>query len=207
MSIFENGAVIVPDLITEAEETRVLERIAAAPWMRDIGRRVQHYGYRYDYRGSQPPTPTTALPRWAVVIGERLKAWFAGNAVPTQCIVNEYEPGQGIGMHSDSPNFGPVVASLSLGEAWPMRFRHRAVRPYARDGLAGDEVVVLARRSAVVLSGAARSAWMHGIDRNDTRVLRGVRVSATFRTVLGAPSAVHIDGRTGRAPENQEMRL
>jgi len=85
-------------------------------------------------------------------------------------------------MHADHAQFGPLVASLSLGDEWPMRFRPRRVRPYARDGLPGDEVVVLPRRSALVLAGPARTDWMHGIDRAAGRG-RAVRVSATFRTL------------------------
>ena len=63
-SIFDEGAVLVPELVTPAEERRILQRIAEAPWMTDIGRRVQHYGYRYDYRGSAPPVPAAPFPRW-----------------------------------------------------------------------------------------------------------------------------------------------
>ena len=114
-------------------------------------------------------------------MADRLAPWFDG-ALPEQCIVNEYQVGQGIGMHADHAQFGPVVASLSLADDWPMRFRPRSVRPYARDGLPGDEVVVLPRRSALVLAGPARTAWMHGIDRAAGRG-RAVRVSATFRTL------------------------
>ena len=180
-SIFDEGAVLVPELVTPAEERRILQRIAEAPWMTDIGRRVQHYGYRYDYRGSAPPVPAAPFPRWATVMADRLAPWFDG-AVPEQCIVNEYVPGQGIGMHADHAQFGAVVASLSLAAEWPMRFRRRRVRPYARDGLPGDEVVVLPRRSALVLAGPARTDWMHGIDRGAGRG-RAVRVSATFRTL------------------------
>ena len=180
-SIFDEGAVLVPELITQAEERRILLRIADARWMTDIGRRVQHYGYEYDYRGSGAPVPAAPFPRWAAAMAERLAPWFDG-AVAEQCIVNEYRPGQGIGMHADHAQFGPVVASLSLAADWPMRFRRRSVRPYARDGLPGDEVAVLPRRSALVLAGSARTAWMHGIDRAAGRG-RAVRVSATFRTL------------------------
>ena len=47
-SIFAQGAAIVPDFITPAEETRILQRIHEAPWLGDLSRRVQHYGYRYE---------------------------------------------------------------------------------------------------------------------------------------------------------------
>ncbi len=47
-SIFAHGAVIVPDFVTPAEEERILLRIGAAPWMTELRRRVQHYGWRYE---------------------------------------------------------------------------------------------------------------------------------------------------------------
>ena len=181
-SIFAHGAVIVPDFVTPAEEARLLLRITEAPWMTDIGRRVQHYGYRYNYKGSSRPVPAAPFPRWAEAMTARLRPHFAGS-LPVQCIVNEYRPGQGIGMHADHADFGPVVASLSLGASWPMRFRRRNTRPYARDGLPGDEVAVLPRRSVLVLAGPARAAFMHGIDRADTARATVTRVSATFRTL------------------------
>ena len=181
-SVFAQGAVIVPDFVTPAEEERILLCIAQAPWMTELSRRVQHYGYRYDYRGASRPEPAAPFPRWAAVMADRLRDRFNG-ALPVQCIVNEYRPGQGIGMHADHRDFGPVVTSLSLPADWPMRFRPRSVRPYARDGLPGDEVAVLPRRSVLVLAGAARSAWMHGIDRADTAGQAATRLSATFRTL------------------------
>ncbi|MCY4547192.1 MAG: alpha-ketoglutarate-dependent dioxygenase AlkB, partial [Defluviicoccus sp.] len=173
-----------PDIVTEAEQQRILLRISQAPWMTDLSRRVQHYGYRYDYRGSANGRhdPAPPFPRWATVIGERLSPFFDG-AMPEQCIVNEYRPGQGIGMHADHASFGDVVVSLSLGDAWTMNFRPRSARPYVREGLASDEVALLPRRSALVLRGQARSSWMHGIDRAANARRAGTRVSATFRTV------------------------
>ncbi len=184
-SIFAHGAVIVPDFVTPAEEDRLLLRIGQAPWMTELSRRVQHYGYRYDYRGASRPVPATPFPRWAEAMADRLRAHFAG-ALPVQCIVNEYRPGQGIGMHADHRDFGPVVASLSLAADWPMRFHRRAGR-YVRGGLPGDDVAVLPRRSVLVLAGTARRDWMHGIDPADTARGTATRVSATFRTLASGP--------------------
>ena len=130
-SIFAHGAAIVPDFVTPAEEARILLRIGEAPWLTELRRRVQHYGYRYDYRGSQRPAPAAPFPRWATAMGERLRPHFGG-VLPVQCIVNEYRPGQGIGMHADHRDFGGVVASLSLGADWPMRFRPRATPSVCR---------------------------------------------------------------------------
>ena len=184
-SIFDAGARILPDFITPAEEERILQRISQAPWMTELRRRVQHYGYRYSYGGASRPEPAAPFPRWADAMADRLRPHFAGTS-PTQCIVNEYRSGQGIDMHADHADFGPFVASLSLAADWPMRFRPRSVRPYARHGLPGDEVAVLPRRSALVLAGAARSAWMHGINRADTAGEAATRLSVTFRTLAYA---------------------
>ena len=184
MSIFDHGAALVPDVVTEAEEERILLRISQAPWMTDLSRRVQHYGFRYDYRapGVGRHDPAAPFPRWATVIGDRIAPLFDGRR-PEQCIVNEYRPGQGIGMHADHASFGDVVVSLSLGDAWTMNFRPRSRRPYVRGGLASDEIVMLPRRSALVLRGLARSAWMHGIDPTANASRTQTRISATFRTL------------------------
>ena len=184
MTIFDHGAAIVPDIVTEAEEQRILLRIAQAPWLTDLSRRVQHYGFRYDYRGRSAGrhAPAPAFPRWADVVADRLTPLFDGRR-PEQCIVNEYRPGQGIGMHADHASFGRIVVSLSLGDAWTMQFRPRAARPYVREGLATDEAALLPRRSALVLRADARSAFMHGIDRTANAHRPATRVSATFRTI------------------------
>ena len=88
-SIFDAGACIVPDFITPAEEDRILLRISQSPWLTELRRRVQHYGYRYDYAGKAAPAPAPAFPRWASVMAERLREQFRGG-LPDQCIVNEY---------------------------------------------------------------------------------------------------------------------
>ena len=181
-SIFSQGAMIVPDFITPAEEERILLRIDQVSWLTELRRRVQHYGWRYDYRGGVSRAPAPAFPRWVTVMADRLRPHFAGEP-PVQCIVNEYRPGQGIGMHADHRDFGPVVASLSLCASWPMRFRRRNAGPYVRSGLPSDEIAILPRRSVLILAGAARRDWMHGIDPADTPP-GATRVSATFRTLV-----------------------
>lgn len=185
-SIFAVGASLHRDFITELEEKYILETIHAAEWSPGLRRRVQQYGYSYDYtsrsvsRGRKKALP---FPTWTKILAERLVTHFDG-AMADQCIVNEYLPGQGIGMHSDSlMEFGPVIASVSLGNSWPMRFRPTHVCPYRKGGISGDEVVVLPRRSVLILKGEARSEWMHGICQKDSRKQLNVRISATFRTM------------------------
>jgi alkylated DNA repair dioxygenase AlkB len=100
-----------------------------------------------------------------------------------QVIVNEYLPGQGIGAHVDCvPCFGPAVAAVSLGSACVMDFtspdRSSAVPVCLQPG------------SLCVMTGPARYEWRHAIAARKSdpapggRILRGRRVSVTFRTVL-----------------------
>ena len=100
-----------------------------------------------------------------------------------QTIINEYEPGQGISAHVDCvPCFGPVVAAISLGSESTMDFTH------PEDGTRVE--VRLTPGSLCVMTGPARYVWRHAIaarksDQSPTgRVLRGRRVSVTYRTVL-----------------------
>ena len=47
------GAPLVRDFVTPAKQRRILQRIGEATWLADLNRRVQHYGFRYDYRTRQ----------------------------------------------------------------------------------------------------------------------------------------------------------
>lgn len=167
--------------ISEDEHCFLLEAVDLQPWLTDISRRVQHYGYRYDYEARKVDQGMYLgpLPDWSLPIADRLQA----NGLmqrPDQLIVNEYLPGQGITPHVDCiPCFGPVITSLSLGAAVVMDLRR------------GDErfSILLRPRSLLLLAEDARRQWRHGIAarKSDTwdgeRTPRGRRVSMTFRTV------------------------
>lgn len=173
------------DFITPEEETALLAAVDAAPWLPDLRRRVQHYGYRYDYRVrtvdvSQHLGP---LPSWAEGLADKLVHDGHMPERPDQMIVNEYLPGQGIGAHVDIETcFGPVVTSLSLGSGCLMELTQV-------DG-PGKEPLELKPRSLLVLAGDARYRWKHGIPAREADVLDGQdvprarRVSLTFRTVI-----------------------
>jgi len=179
------GLQYVRGFVTAAEEAALLTAIDSERWRHDLKRRVQHYGYRYDYKARTVDEwmRLGSLPAWVTRIAKRLVSdgYFATE--PDQLIVNEYQPGQGISPHVDcEPCFGPVICSISLGSQCVMEF--------AEVVGAGRVSMLLERCSAVVLSGPARSVWKHSIparksDRVDERVIpRGRRVSLTFRTVV-----------------------
>lgn len=161
-----------------------MRRLDAAPWRSDLKRRVQHYGYLYDYRArvARKEDHLGPLPGWLDSILERLCGTGLFTQRPDQVIVNEYLPGQGISAHVDcEPCFGDCIASVSLIGGCVMDFAE--LRTAQRCAL------YLEPRSLVVLQGAARSRWTHAIPARKSDQLSGVsvrrsrRVSLTFRTM------------------------
>lgn len=185
------GLRYLPDYVTPDEADALLASIDAADWQTTLKRRVQHYGYEYDYKAKNVREEMWLgpLPAWAATLAGRLHADGLINAVPDQVIVNEYQPGQGIAAHVDCvPCFGEAVISLSLGAACVMNFTR------ITDAL--HVPVLLEPRAVLVMAGESRYRWKHGIaprkvDVYDERILRrGRRVSVTFRTVIMAGEAV-----------------
>ena len=175
---------IIPDFISKAEEHELLRVIDLAPWNQDMKRRVQHYGFRYDYKARAVSNRDRlgAIPDWALEIAQRLADCDYFAQVPDQVIVNEYEPGQGISSHIDRTScFGPTVASLSMGSDIVMDFSGDAGKSGA---------VLLPRRSMLIIRGASRSSLRHSIAQrrrdtiNSETFTRSRRVSLTFRAVI-----------------------
>jgi len=188
------GGEYVANYISEREEETLLRHIDAAEWLTDLKRRVQHYGYRYDYTARRIVDDMRIgdLPPWVGPLAARLGDAFF-DTLPQQMIVNEYRPGQGIAPHVDcEPCFGDVVASISLGSTCVMELTRRDAGDESRVADSVDErfQLFLEPRSAVVLSGDSRYRWAHGIAPRKKDVIggetyhRGRRVSLTFRTVL-----------------------
>ena len=184
------GLWYVPDFLDASQAKAALERIDAADseWNTQISRRTQHYGWRYDYRAKAvtPDMRIGRLPQWLAEIAERLadletpEGQRLFGRVPTQCIVNEYAGAQGIAQHTDHRGFGPAIATVSLLESWEMdlkrRYRDKTSRP-----------ALLQAGSALIMTGESRSEWSHGITPRKAEpggVVRGRRLSLTFRTVL-----------------------
>ena len=184
------------DFLSVDEQESAIRNMEDQPWRSDLERRVQHYGWRYDYRVRTVDRDMHigALPQWLQEIAERLYTeTHLFDRVPDQAIVNEYEPGQGIAMHADRQCFGPTVATISLGDDWRMD-----LKPVG--GSAKSRVAILLEQGSVLLmTGDARWRWLHGIAKRKTERtnngsrLRQRRVSLTFRTVL---SDAHADGQT-----------
>ncbi len=168
------GLLYQPALLSPPEQQRILAAIDALPWLDDLRRRVQHYGYRYDYkaRAVDPSMYVGPLPAFAVAVAEQLRKLGLVEDAPDQLIVNEYQPGQGISAHVDcEPCFKNVIVTVSLGSAYEMDFIE----------VASGEVrsALLATGSALVMRDAGRYDWMHRI--KGARTTTACRVAAVCR--------------------------
>lgn len=181
-----SGLSYIEKYITEETEKDLVQQIEQNDWRDDLKRRVQHYGYRYDYKArsvSQNDYLGT-LPDWLNSLATRLVGEDIFSEHPDQVIVNEYQPGQGIAPHVDCvPCFDDTIASLSLLSSCEMTFRNKARPDHKSDQY-------LKPRSLLVLKNKSRLDWTHGIAPrksdliNGLRTLRARRLSRTFRKVI-----------------------
>lgn len=180
-----SGFTYIVDYISIEQQNQLLNILDQQAWSTRLKRRVQHYGYRYDYKNGTLASSSYlgALPDWAEGIVRKLTANGLTPNIPDQIIVNEYEPGQGITSHIDCvPCFGNTIITLSLGSQCVMDFLHSQTKKQAS--------ILLSPGSVLVMHKAARYEWEHGIaarkkDHYQGREFtRARRVSMTFREVL-----------------------
>ena len=181
-----HGLRYIPDYITEDQHDWLLDRIDEQQWLDDLKRRVQHYGFKYDYKARKVnyDMHIGELPEWLKRLSEKLYEDKHMPEVADQVIINEYEPGQGISSHIDcEPCFRDMIVSLSLGSDCVMDFTNKFDKTKKIP-------VRLESRSLVVLSSEARYTWLHGIaarkwdEWNGQKQERQRRISLTFRKVI-----------------------
>jgi alkylated DNA repair dioxygenase AlkB/SAM-dependent methyltransferase len=205
-----DGLVLAQDFLSAAEEAAVLAALDSLPWHAQMSRRVQHYGFTFDYTTRKCSTPATPLPACLdTMIAHAMSLGLLATR-PDQCTVNEYLPGQGIRSHVDTHSaFHDGLMSVSLGAPVVMDFKGDF------QGAACVKAVLLPPRSALVMHGAARYAWQHGIASRKSDMIEGKtvprarRVSITFRAVRHLASGCacafpqHCDSQQGSIPESR----
>lgn len=181
-----SGLKYIENYINNARHDWLLDQIDKRLWLNDLKRRVQHYGFKYDYKARKVnhDMHIGELPEWLKKLSQKLHKDGHMPVIADQVIINEYKPGQGIAGHIDcEPCFRDTIASLSLGSGCVMDFTNK-------DDKTQKIPAWLAPRSLVVLSDEARYKWLHGIAarKSDTwegeKHERGRRVSLTFRKVI-----------------------
>jgi len=174
---FPPGLAQAEDIVTPAEEARLIAHIDVAPlepfrfqgW---LGKRLTHsYGWRYDFDTARFDQ-TDPLPDWLLPLRARAADFASLSAEDfVHALLIRYDPGAGIGWHRDRPLFDQVVG-ISLGNPAMLRLRRRVGSRFER---ASAE---LAPRSTYHLSGEVRHEWEHSIAPMDAP-----RWSITFRSL------------------------
>ncbi len=148
-------------------------------------RRVLHFGWKYNYSTGGVHERAPDLPFILFVLRKQIeRVWV--DAPPEfsvksldQCIVNQYQPGQGIGAHIDSNSYGDFIVCFTFGNGREMEFTR------------GDEKYMMytTPRSMYVMSGESRSEWKHQMRPRKVDTVNGKRVpreesfSVTFRGI------------------------
>src|SRR4051812_43235791 len=80
------GLTYIPNFITKAEHEYLLKQIDAQPWLDELKRRVQHYGYKYDYKSHKidQSMKINNLPDWLQSFAERLTELGIFDVAPDQ---------------------------------------------------------------------------------------------------------------------------
>jgi alkylated DNA repair dioxygenase AlkB len=180
------GLELHPDFIDRNQELALLNHINSSEWLTELSRRVQHYGYKYDYRARKIDSSffLGKLPDWLNEIALKIYHSNIIDFIPDQVIINEYESGQGIAPHIDcEPCFGDTIVSLSLGSACIIDFERK---PRSKEKVS----ILVEPRAILVMKHESRYNWYHGIPPRKTDkfngelIRRGKRVSITFRKVI-----------------------
>jgi alkylated DNA repair dioxygenase AlkB len=166
-----------PEIISAAEETVLVEKIAALPLeaFRFQGfvakRRVMSFGWRYDFDRARFEQ-TEPIPGFLLPLKARAAA-FAGIGADdiAHALVTEYAPGTPIGWHRDRPVFEDVIG-ISLLSPCTFRFRRKAGAKWQRHAFVAEP------RSIYLMRGPSRWEWEHSIPE-----VEQTRYSATFRTL------------------------
>ncbi|CAB0011783.1 unnamed protein product [Nesidiocoris tenuis] len=187
------GCYVFEDFISVREEQILLdcvkEPLEAGGDLKQ--RRVAHFGYEFIYGKNDIDKDNPlerGIPTECAFVRDRLTSrGFDLGWDPDQLTVNHYFPGQGIPAHVDTHSaFEDPILSLSLSADTVMEFK----RP------GSHYMVVLPRRSLLVMSGESRYAWTHSIAARKNDIVlngglhtkeRGVRVSFTFRRIRKTP--------------------
>lgn len=184
-----HGLYYLNDFITEDFSSDIIKSLDEGQWIplseSANSRLVQHYGYLYDYKTRRVDTPTTPFSSVISELSDKLKKVCVEMGLVdeeymfNQCIVNNYQPGQGISKHIDIKSYGPVIGCYTLGSGSHMRFSK------------GDTTrdIYVEPNSLYIMSGDSRSNWTHEMMSRKSdivdgdRVGRGRRISVTFRSV------------------------
>jgi alkylated DNA repair dioxygenase AlkB len=187
------GLFYIDNVIPSNMIVKISNEINQGKWMKvgnEKSRVVQHFGYKYNYVSGDIREKSDPMPTTIVYLRNLLKEICLGlNIIDekyefNQCIINKYEPGQGISAHIDDKKYGRVVASFTIGGG--------AMMVFEKD----DEIhnIYAKTNSLYIMSGDARYKYKHSMPARKSdkvinkkgghaNIVRQTRISITFRNV------------------------
>ncbi len=181
-----HGFRYISDYLSDLQHEWLLNHIDQQEWDTFYQRRVQHYGKSYNFNDQQDgqDKEVDPFPEWVNRLCLKLHNDGFMPKIANQVLVSEYEPGQGIGDHTDKEAcFMDTIVILSLGSSCVMDLTN--VKDRSKKVL-----IWLAPRSLTVLSADAKNRWMHGIPSRKSDMWDGRkyerqrRVSLSFRRLV-----------------------
>ncbi|KAJ9663182.1 hypothetical protein H2198_000943 [Neophaeococcomyces mojaviensis] len=162
------AAYYISNFITAEQEALILEEVSKLPggrWKVLTHRRL--LSLPSQLTGTARDTLIdAALPRFlAKPILDQLKELEvfkdSPHSAPNHCLVNEYQPGQGIMPHEDGPAYHPITATVSLGS-------HTVLDIYRKNEEGEREVtpswrILQEPRSLLITTGRMYGDTLHGI--------------------------------------------
>ncbi len=96
------GLQLLTHYIPEEIEYNLITEIDSHLWLNDLSRRVQHYGYKYDYKAKAVSDliRLEIIPNWLDIISTKLKLENHFKEEPNQIIINEHN-GDQLGPHQE----------------------------------------------------------------------------------------------------------
>ncbi|TPX54941.1 hypothetical protein PhCBS80983_g05681 [Powellomyces hirtus] len=204
-----SGLFLLPKFVSEEYEGAILSSLESSqegtPWIPLNKRRVQHYGYRFDYELNTVDLNTATvdpLPSWCTQLLAKYQGAFPDNSTPDQLTVNEYQPGAGIAPHTDTHSaFEDAIIAVSLKGGVVMEFRcpvGSETEDVSTDGTTTSKRLVfnvyLPPRSLLVISGEARY---------DLGAVWNTALPAKHHTFMDVNALSQLDLRTLSAPRDE----
>lgn len=178
----EIGLIYIPDFISHEDSLKLSSYIESQPWSSELNRRVQHYGYRYDYKSRNLDISSEVFQIEQPFLGLLDILTYELNELalktrPNQIIVNEYEVGQGITWHIDSEkSFDDNIFIISLLSDCVMKLEHKKTKDQLE--------VLLAKNSLLCLTKESRYDWRHTIPNTKSFVFKGKKIARARRLSL-----------------------
>lgn len=195
------GLFYLPRFLSDEEHGELVENVSAQPFEAydhhgyKANREVVYYGANGGGYGTVVATERTEpLPAWLAPLRARAAGLLNIESDKFEmALLSRYEVGAGIGWHRDRPQFGPCVFGVSLCSDAEMRFRRFV------DDREEMFKITLARGSAYIMSGPARSVWQHGMPP-----VKKLRYSITIRSALDKSKSA---AELGQEPEQIAAHL